>query len=122
MSVEALSRPVAPPTAPGTSDARRRLLQSLLTDHRQARLDQITALELADPRESDLDPGARLRALHGARANLAEIHAALLRVDTAQFGSCAGCGSPVPDERLLAVPWTRHCVRCAVAARTRFHR
>ena len=48
-----------------------------------------------------------------ARAHLAEIDAALDRVRTGWDGSCAGCGKPIPAERLAARPSAAHCVTCA---------
>ena len=44
---------------------------------------------------------------------LAEIRAAQERLDLDSFGSCQGCGRPIPVERLELRPWTPLCVRCA---------
>lgn len=52
-------------------------------------------------------------ALLAAReARLADIAAAERRLGHGTFGRCAGCGRPIPDERLRAVPWTERCVSC----------
>lgn len=40
---------------------------------------------------------------------------ALERLDDGTYGTCVGCGRPIPDERLEAVPWTSRCVRCEEA-------
>jgi DnaK suppressor protein len=45
--------------------------------------------------------------------HLIDIHAALARLDAGSYGTCEGCGSPIPDGRLEARPTTRHCVQCA---------
>lgn len=43
-------------------------------------------------------------------AELAEIDAAFHRVDEGSYGVCEVCGKQIPDERLEAVPATRHCI------------
>jgi DnaK suppressor protein len=41
---------------------------------------------------------------------LAEIEAALRRIDDGTFGRCEVCGRPIGDERLEAVPYARLCI------------
>jgi DnaK suppressor protein len=41
---------------------------------------------------------------------LAEIDAALRRIDDGTFGACAVCGAPIGEERLEAVPYARLCI------------
>lgn len=50
-----------------------------------------------------------------ARAHLAEIDAAEARLESGTYGTCAGCGRPVGQERLLARPTARECIACASA-------
>lgn len=106
MSIDASARP--PTRATGTES-----LKLLLHEHRNARLDQVKALSFADPSDSDLDPGARMRVLTAARLTVDEIDAALLRLDDGSYGMCQGCAERIVAERLLAVPYTRYCVPCA---------
>ncbi len=40
------------------------------------------------------------------------IDEALVRIEAAEYGKCARCEEVLPDRRLDAVPWARHCVRC----------
>jgi RNA polymerase-binding transcription factor DksA len=47
---------------------------------------------------------------------LAEVRAALDRFDAGTFGRCEGCGRAVARARLRAIPYARHCIRCASAA------
>jgi len=47
------------------------------------------------------------------REHLAEVEAALHRLEVGSYGTCEGCGRPIDVERLQALPWTRYCVRCA---------
>jgi len=41
---------------------------------------------------------------------LAEIDAALLRIDDGTFGICGRCGQPIGAERLEALPWATLCI------------
>jgi DnaK suppressor protein len=41
---------------------------------------------------------------------LAEIDAALVRIDRKTYGICEGSGKPIPKTRLEAIPWARYCV------------
>jgi RNA polymerase-binding transcription factor DksA len=43
---------------------------------------------------------------------LKEIDAAFARIDGGSYGTCLGCGKPVPGERLEILPYTRYCVAC----------
>lgn len=43
---------------------------------------------------------------------LKEIDAAFARVRDGSYGSCQGCSTPVPVERLEILPYTRFCVPC----------
>ena len=40
------------------------------------------------------------------------IDEALERIEEGKYTKCAHCGEALPDKRLDAVPWARHCVRC----------
>lgn len=44
---------------------------------------------------------------------IAEIDAALRRLDDGTYGTCVQCGAPVGEERLAARPAAATCVRCA---------
>jgi RNA polymerase-binding transcription factor DksA len=44
---------------------------------------------------------------------LAEIGAALARIEKGSFGRCEGCQKDIPATRLQALPYTRYCVQCA---------
>ena len=43
---------------------------------------------------------------------LAEIDAALKRIDEGTYGICTNCGKPIPVERLEALPWATLCIDC----------
>jgi DnaK suppressor protein len=46
---------------------------------------------------------------------LNEALAALRRIDEGTFGICENCNTPIANERLDALPYTRHCTGCAEA-------
>ena len=43
---------------------------------------------------------------------LAEIEAALKRIEEGTYGLCSNCGKPIPEERLEALPWATLCIDC----------
>lgn len=51
-----------------------------------------------------------------ARAQLAEVEAALERLDAGTYGTCERCGQPIARARLEARPAARTCVGCVSAA------
>ena len=47
---------------------------------------------------------------------LEECRNALARIDAGTFGQCVGCGADISHNRLDAVPYARHCMKCAQIA------
>ena len=43
---------------------------------------------------------------------LAEVEAAIARLDDGTYGTCIRCGRPIAPERLAALPWAAHCIDC----------
>jgi DnaK suppressor protein len=43
---------------------------------------------------------------------LAEIDAALGRIDAGTYGTCTNCQKQIPEERLEALPWATLCIDC----------
>jgi phage/conjugal plasmid C-4 type zinc finger TraR family protein len=54
-----------------------------------------------------------------AQAKVAEIDAALARVDAGTYGVCESCGNPIPEARLEVVPEATLCVTCKTGATLR---
>ena len=54
-----------------------------------------------------------------ARATVAEIDAALERVEAGTYGMCEACGKPIPKARLEVVPEATLCVSCKTGASLR---
>lgn len=51
------------------------------------------------------------------RQQVADVDAALRRLDDGTYGACLGCGEPIGDGRLEARPTATHCIKCASAGR-----
>ena len=67
-----------------------------------------------DPEGTTAFERARAQSLlDGSVAALAEIDAAYARLDAGTYGTCTGCGRPIPPARLAARPVARTCVACA---------
>ena len=52
-------------------------------------------------------------ALRKAEEKLNKLKLVLDKVDDADFGICIRCGEPIPIGRVLLMPQSRNCVRCA---------
>ncbi len=48
-----------------------------------------------------------------AREEIAEISAALSRIDRGEYGVCDGCGAEIDASRLEAHPYASKCIDCA---------
>jgi len=48
-----------------------------------------------------------------ATAELAQIKAALTRIELGSYGVCVRCGEAIPPARLKAVPYAAACAGCA---------
>lgn len=72
--------------------------------------DGVTDNHLADTAtamyDRELDEGLE----EGARDTIAEIDAALQRIEDGTYGICGVCGKPIGADRLSALPWTRLCI------------
>ncbi len=54
-----------------------------------------------------------------AQAKVAEIDAAVARVEAGTYGLCEACGKPIPAARLEVVPEATLCVSCKTGASLR---
>jgi DnaK suppressor protein len=52
-------------------------------------------------------------ALRKAEEKLNKLKQVLDKVNDADFGLCMRCGNPIPIGRILLMPQSRNCVRCA---------
>ncbi|MFI8092487.1 TraR/DksA family transcriptional regulator [Streptomyces sp. NPDC086080] len=82
---------------------------------RQEQLRQFAFSTRADDRRrradaAQIEVGVKLAA--SARMVLADVEAALARMDSGDYGICHLCRRPVERHRLLIVPQARYCGRC----------
>jgi RNA polymerase-binding transcription factor DksA len=98
-------------------------LRTRLEADRDFRLDQLTQLIAQHPdgasRVDSLDASADNARVEvsaaveaAARQALDDIDAALDRMDAGRYGGCARCDTPIPLERLLAIPQASLCMGC----------
>ena len=65
---------------------------------------------LADTAGATFDRGLDQGLEEGVQHTLAEIDAALRRIDEGTYGTCEFCGEPIGAGRLRALPWARLCI------------
>lgn len=107
------------------------LRESLIADRERTRagiaamtgdFDAVVEAAALDTPDDEHDPEgatigferAQVTAVLGhTRAHLADLDAALDRLDTDAYGLCERCGQPIAAERLAAHPAARTCIACA---------
>jgi DnaK suppressor protein len=96
-------------------------LESLTSD-----FDDVVAASLDTNADDEHDPEGHTIAFErsqiGAlvqqvRHHLAEVDAALARVDAGTYGVCERCGRAIGEPRLEALPAARTCIACAAEVR-----
>lgn len=72
-----------------------------------------------DPEGSTVswDRAVQAASVDAAQRHLADVEAAITRIEDGWDGSCIGCGLPIPAERLAARPHADRCVGCASSTR-----
>ncbi len=81
---------------------------------RRRSLSEPPALEGGDPASRWHDYEAAPDPLtDGVRRELADIEAALTRIEEGRYGRCLSCGGPMGLQRLRAIPEARYCVACS---------
>ena len=98
-------------------------VRKLLEDRRQflsAKVDEIEG-DLREPADPDFAEQATeaeadevLEGLESsALLEIAQINAALSRIEEGSYGECATCGEPVGEKRLEVIPHAAQCINCA---------
>jgi RNA polymerase-binding transcription factor DksA len=67
----------------------------------------------ADPAVQKAEDEVTMTVLGSEEHVLNETRAALARIDAGTYGKCERCGHAIARVRLDALPYARHCVRCA---------
>ena len=70
---------------------------------------------LAECAQSVPDPVAQRRSAD-LQVTIAEIDAALGRIEAGTYGRCERCGTEIPEERLELRPFASRCVACTGVA------
>jgi RNA polymerase-binding transcription factor DksA len=87
--------------------------RTLLETHRTECVQQ-REQALAECAQSVPDPVAQRRSAD-LQDTIAEIDAALARIDAGTYGTCVRCGTTIPEERLELRPFAGRCVTCTAA-------
>lgn len=97
-----------PRTKPESDTGDPAVLRAQLEELRRDRMDQVAELAQTPVGGDDLT-APRLASLRGV---VAEVDAALGRLDDGTYGTCERCGTRIPPERLEIMPYARYCVAC----------
>ncbi|MFG2947970.1 TraR/DksA family transcriptional regulator [Streptomyces adustus] len=95
-------------------------LRENLHEQRLFRLEQLQQLSAAAAHRSQALPErraasqteVRVKLAASARMVLADVEAALVRMEQGRYGACHLCRRPIARERLIIVPQARYCGRC----------
>lgn len=95
-------------------------LRENLHEQRRFRQEQLHQLAAAATSRTDALPTRRsaaqlevsVKLAASARLVLADVEAALTRMDLGHYGTCHLCRRPIARIRLLIVPQARFCARC----------
>jgi DnaK suppressor protein len=82
---------------------------STIHDHARRTLNADSAEQAAELGNVEVVSAIEDEATH----ELAEINAALQRLDSGSYGSCARCGEKIDTERLIVRPASAECLDCA---------
>lgn len=109
----------APSITETTRHSIRRALLEELADCQRALAEHTAALD--DFIDDEVDPDSRSHTAASrqrADESIADITAALARLDAGSYGTCTGCGDAIAAARLEALPATRSCISCAADGRS----
>ncbi len=70
-------------------------------------------LHMADLGTENYDQEFTLSLIENEQVTLELIQEALERMEQGKYGQCAECGTSIARPRLQAIPYARHCIRCA---------
>src|SRR5690242_8547859 len=70
---------------------------------------------LADDASEVVTRDVNLALRNNSQDLLAQVEAALHRLDDGTYGTCARCGNPINPERLEALPYASYCITCQSA-------
>jgi DnaK suppressor protein len=74
---------------------------------------EVLSQDSDDAQAHDADREVDLALSDQDRLHLADISAALARLEAGRYGDCADCGEPIAAQRLQVQPQALRCVACA---------
>jgi len=94
------------------------LCEALADELSQLAETQKTVDELTGQQDSDsiLEREIAERRYERAIVSIADIEAALGRIEAGTYGQCVDCGRLIAVERLEVIPFARQCVTCTAAS------
>jgi len=96
----------------GLPTSRNRVAAAALREQRRFRLEQLAELAAADGAVGGAMDEVRAALREAAEHALADVTAALERIEAGTYGSCLACAAPIPAERLEIVPMAAYCMAC----------
>ncbi len=70
-------------------------------------------LHMADLGTDNYDQEFTLGLIENEQGTLELVNEALDRMERGTFGQCVECNEAITKPRLQAIPYARHCIRCA---------
>lgn len=70
------------------------------------------SIHMADMATDNFDREFNLGLASSEQQLLNQIDEALRKIDEGKYGICETCSKPISQKRLLAVPYTRFCIKC----------
>jgi len=70
-------------------------------------------IHMADIGSDNYEQEFTLSLMQSEEDTLERIEGALERIEEGSYGQCDECGSRIPKQRLNAIPYASHCVKCA---------
>jgi len=76
-------------------------------------------IHMADIGSDNFDQEFTLSLMETEEDTLAQIEAALERIEDGVYGKCDECGGPIKKSRLNIIPYAALCIKCAEASEPR---
>jgi RNA polymerase-binding protein DksA len=70
------------------------------------------SFHMADMATDNFDREFNLDLASSEQQILNQVDEALRKIDEGRYGICEICSKPIVQKRLLAVPYTRYCIKC----------
>ncbi len=67
---------------------------------------------MAETATVTLDREIDLTLEENARASIAQLDRALVKLESGSYGACDKCGAPIGEERLKVAPFATLCIEC----------